>query len=162
MKADNWIICNFNAIYDDVLYRKRRSKQRSVKKDRTIVNFLVFFVAITRLFHCYLETTLWESVRIRSFPGPYFPAFKLFPYYSISLRIHSEYWKIRTRKTPNANTFHAVPLDRFAIQSMTGFYIHTDLHTKSVDWFLYDKDLRHERVNCKNYGCYKRGNSYRK
>ena len=22
-----------------------------------------------------------------------------------------------------------------------------DLHSKSMDWFLYDKDLRHERVN---------------
>ena len=24
-----------------------------------------------------------------------------------------------------------------------------DLHSKSMDWFLYDKDLRHERIKCK-------------
>ena len=50
-----------------------------------------------------------KSVRIRSFSGPYFPAFGLSKKkYSISLRIQSECWKIRTRKTPNADTFHAV------------------------------------------------------
>ena len=43
-----------------------------------------------------------KSVRIRSFFGPYFPA------YSVSLRIQSECGKTRTRKTPNTNTFHAV------------------------------------------------------
>ena len=54
-------------------------------------------------FHC------MKSVRIQSFSGPYFPAFGLNKEkYSVSLRIQSECWKIRTRKTPNTSTFHAV------------------------------------------------------
>ena len=61
-----------------------------------------------------------ESVRIRSFSGPYFPAFGLntkryfWPVYS---RIRSEYrevrskyGKIRTRITPNTDTFSAIPV----------------------------------------------------
>ena len=50
-----------------------------------------------------------KSVRIRSYYGPYFPAFGLnTKRYSVSLRIQSEYGKIRTRITPNTLTFHAV------------------------------------------------------
>ena len=50
-----------------------------------------------------------KSVRFRSFSGPYFPAFVLnSERYEVSLRIQSECWKIRTRKTPNTDTFHAV------------------------------------------------------
>ena len=50
-----------------------------------------------------------KSVRIRSFSDPYFPRFKLITgRYSISLRIQSESGKMRTRKTPNTDTFHAV------------------------------------------------------
>ena len=41
-----------------------------------------------------------KSVHIRSFRGPYFLAF--------GLNTESECGKIRTRKTPNMNTFHAV------------------------------------------------------
>ena len=50
-----------------------------------------------------------KSVRIRSFSSPYFPAFGLnTERYGVSLRIQSECGKIRTRKTPNTDTFHAV------------------------------------------------------
>ena len=50
-----------------------------------------------------------KSVRIRSFPGPYFPAFGLnTERYGVSFRIQSECGKIRTRKSPNTVTFHAV------------------------------------------------------
>ena len=48
-------------------------------------------------------------VRIRSFYGPYFHAFGLnTERHGVSLRIQSECGKIRTRKTPNMNTFYAV------------------------------------------------------
>ena len=50
------------------------------------------------------EYSLRESVRIRSFSGPYFPHIRT--EYSISYR--SECGKIRTRKTPNTDNFHAV------------------------------------------------------
>ena len=50
-----------------------------------------------------------ESVWIRSFSGPHFPAFGLnMERYSISLRIQSECEKIRTRKALNKDAFHAV------------------------------------------------------
>ena len=50
-----------------------------------------------------------KSVCIRSFSGPYFPAFGLnTERYGVSLHIQSECGKILTRKTPNKDTFHAV------------------------------------------------------
>ena len=50
-----------------------------------------------------------KGVRIRRFSGPYFPAFGLnTDRYGVSLRIQSECGKIRTIKTLNTDTFHAV------------------------------------------------------
>ena len=50
-----------------------------------------------------------KSVRIRSYSGPYFPAFRLnTERYSVSLCIHSKCEKIRTGITPNSDTFNAV------------------------------------------------------
>ena len=55
------------------------------------------------LYHCV------KSVRIRSFATLYLHIFGLdTERYGVSLRIHSESGKIRTRKTPNTETFHAV------------------------------------------------------
>ena len=54
-----------------------------------------------------------KSVRIRSFSGPYFPAFGMnVERYSVSLRIQSECGKMRTRKAPNTDTFHAVQIEK--------------------------------------------------
>ena len=50
-----------------------------------------------------------KSARIRSFSGPYFHAFGLsMERHGVPLYIQFECGKIRTRKTPNADTFHAV------------------------------------------------------
>ena len=50
-----------------------------------------------------------KSVRIPIFSGPHFPAFALNKErYCLSLRIWSGCRKIRSRKTPNTDTFHAV------------------------------------------------------
>ena len=50
-----------------------------------------------------------KSVRIRSYSGPHFPAFGLNrEIYGVSLRIQSKCGKMRTRITPNTDTFHAV------------------------------------------------------
>ena len=50
-----------------------------------------------------------KTVRIRSFSGPYFPAFGLnTEKYGVSLRVQSECGKKQTRKTPNTETLHAV------------------------------------------------------
>ena len=50
-----------------------------------------------------------KIVRIRSYSGPYFPAFGLnTERYFVSLLFHSEYGKMRTRISPNTDTFHAL------------------------------------------------------
>ena len=50
-----------------------------------------------------------KSVRLRSYSGLHFLAFGLnTERYGVSLRIQFECGKIRTRKTPNADTFHAM------------------------------------------------------
>ena len=50
-----------------------------------------------------------KSVRIRSYFGPYFPAFVLnTERYSVSLCIQSKCGKIQTRIAPNTDTFYAV------------------------------------------------------
>ena len=56
------------------------------------------------------QTHCVKSVCIRSFSSPYFPSFGLnTERYSLSLRIQSKCTKIRAKKTPNTDTFHAVP-----------------------------------------------------
>ena len=50
-----------------------------------------------------------KSVRIRRYSGQHFPAFGLnMERYGVSLRIQSEYGKMRTRITPNTDTFYEV------------------------------------------------------
>ena len=50
-----------------------------------------------------------KSVPIRNYSGPYFPAFGLnTEIFEVSLRIQSECGKIRTRVTPNKDTFYVV------------------------------------------------------
>ena len=64
---------------------------------------------ITELVILHFARHCVKSVRIRSYSGPYFPAFGLNKArYGVSLRVQSEYGKKRTRITPNTNTFHSV------------------------------------------------------
>ena len=52
--------------------------------------------------HCVKRVHIW------SYSGPHFPAFGLnTERYGVSLRILSECGKMRTRITPNTDTFHA-------------------------------------------------------
>ena len=66
--------------------------------------FKYFFIfAEWRNFHCV------KSVLIRSYSGPYFPAFGLnTERYGVSLRIHCECREIWTIITPNTDSFYAV------------------------------------------------------
>ena len=53
-----------------------------------------------------------KSVRIGSYSGPYFATCGLNTEgYRVSLRIQSECGKIRTRITPNMDTFYAVSIN---------------------------------------------------
>ena len=60
----------------------------------------------------FLETFHFVSLALREqCPNTKFFLVRIFPYpdwYEVSLRIHSECGKIRTRKTPHLDTFHAV------------------------------------------------------
>ena len=48
-----------------------------------------------------------KSARIKSFSGPYYPAFGLnTETYYVNLRIQSEWRDMQTRKTPNTDTFY--------------------------------------------------------
>ena len=59
-----------------------------------------------------------EFDRIRSYSGPYFPAFGLnTEIYSVSLRVQSECGKRRTRITPNTDTFYIVIVFPFSVVS---------------------------------------------
>ena len=73
-----------------------------------------FFSRSLKWHHIKNSQVFWDvpcvkSVRIRNFSGPHFPAFGLnTERYSLSLRVHSECRKIRTRKTTNTEVFYAV------------------------------------------------------
>ena len=59
-----------------------------------------------------------KSIRIRSYSGPYFPAFGLdTERYSVSPHIQSECGKMRTRITSNRDTFYAVEITVLLLQS---------------------------------------------
>ena len=63
-----------------------------------------------------------KSVRFQSFPGLYFHKFGLnTEIYSVNLRIPSECGKIRTRKTPNTDTYDAVRESRENSTAVTKF-----------------------------------------
>ena len=86
-----------------------------------------------------------KSVRIRSFSGPYFPAFVLnTERYGVYLRIQSEYWKIQTRKTSNTDTLYAVTvifetfLSQLYVKSDYYFFKWTLNHKLSTSWFHFD------------------------
>ena len=51
-----------------------------------------------------------KSVRVRKFSGPYLLVFQLNTARYMTPRIQYKYEKIRTRKTPNKDTFNAVQL----------------------------------------------------
>ena len=58
---------------------------------------------LTKIFYCV------KSVRIQSFPGPYFATFRVnTEKYRVSLCIQSEGRKIGTRKTPNTDTSRTI------------------------------------------------------
>ena len=68
-----------------------------------------------------------KSDRIRSYSGPNYPACGLnTESYGVSLRIQSECGKIRTRITPNTDTFHAVHIGKLVRKNpkIKGTYEH--------------------------------------
>ena len=85
------------------------SMEQNVIANIRLYSILTFVLENARNdYHCV------KSVHIRSYSGPYFPAFELnTERYGVFLRIHSEFGKMRTRITPNMDTFHAVHFIHF-------------------------------------------------
>ena len=65
-----------------------------------------------------------KSVRIRSYSGPHFSAFGLnAERYSVSLRIQSKCGNMRTRITPNKDTFWAVKYKNHSFITVHSFIV---------------------------------------
>ena len=76
---------------------------------RVLLQSLNFQIKQSLFYHSWVRCV--KCVRIWSYSGPYFPVFELnTERYSVSLRIQSKCGKIRTRITPNTDTFYAVVL----------------------------------------------------
>ena len=74
-----------------------------------------------------------KCVRIRSYSGLYFPAFRLnMERYSVSLRIQSKCGEIWTRITPNTDTFYTV--NRFFLNKF--FFLNKKLTLILMTFFL--------------------------
>ena len=116
---------NLTSCLEGGLHQGRRSSDNRSSRSQTffkigvLKNFTNFkslfsFSFLFSFFSFYLfiffdKRRCVKSVRIRSYSDPYFHTFGLNANrYSVSLRIQSECEKIRTRKTPNTDTFHAV------------------------------------------------------
>ena len=93
-----------------------------------------------------------KSVRIRRFSGPYFPAFGLnTKRYGVSLRIQLKCGKIRTRRTLNTNTFHAVSKTELFANISNGSQPLTTLMEENVArWtlFLLKLELTDAKIKC--------------
>ena len=128
-----WLLCSVLQVeisHPDIgshMFCSRRSKERASKNifinlssDDNILSLLIKKNVLYMSFSTSLQGSKWaitmrphciKSVRIRSYSGPHFPTFGLDrDKCSVSLRIQSECRKMRTRITPNTDTFHAVPL----------------------------------------------------
>ena len=118
----------------------------------------VFIVNLEHISHCvfianFEQVFISKSVRIRSYSGPYFPAFVL----NIILRIQPECGKIRTRITPNTDTSYAVRSNpifslfycvyiSFTITILWKHYCVKDARTWDFIWSVYNP-IRAEYVN---------------
>ena len=82
-------------------FRPYTSKYESEKTH--ILAYFTWWKVIKSNMHCV------KSVRIQSYSGTHFPAFEMnMESYPVSLRMQSECRKMRTRITPNTDTFYAV------------------------------------------------------
>ena len=80
--------------FEEKILRMRRAKLMFESAFHSFLQWIVHYV---------------KSLSIRSFSGPHFPAFGLnTERYSLCFRIQPEYEKVRTTKTLNKDTFHAV------------------------------------------------------
>ena len=86
-----------------------------------------------------------KSVHIRSFSGPHFPEFRLnTDGYGVSLHIQFKWGKIRTGKTPNTDTFHALKsmhIDSVNLQNIFNCSSYKVYIKKLIDQFTKNLDV---------------------
>ena len=110
------------------------------------LHFCCCFIKTKDLLTCCNLLHCEKIANIRSFPGPYFPAFGLNKEtYSVSLRIQSLCGKIQTRKTPNMDTSQVVLLSSiFRLFPRRGpsllKYWH-NISRQDYDWRMYSSIL---------------------
>ena len=90
--------------------------------------FMEYELYLINLFQLIIHCV--KGVRIRSYSGQYFLAFGLnTDGYFVSFRIQSEFGKIQTRITPNADTFYAV-IDSDTDKLVTEYFMMNKTETK--------------------------------
>ena len=78
---------------------------------RVIIEIFLSLQKVFEIDEYVLELPCVKSVHIRRYSGPHVPAFGLnTERYEVSVSIQSDCGKMRTRITPNTDTFHAVQL----------------------------------------------------
>ena len=110
----NYIFINWSWLWKGTLGNGCRSTIAECQLSTTTLakggklQCIKFKVAIFKFQNFFLHEC-GKRVRIRGYSGPYFPTFGLnTERYGVSLRTQCECGKIRTRITPNTDTFHAV------------------------------------------------------
>ena len=119
-----------------------RKQYRSSKSSIFVSNSFCFFITSFTHTHC------MKSVPIRSYSGPYFPAFRLnTEIYSVSLRIQCKCEKIRTRITPNIDTSYTetkTDIDTKRVIAQVPFSCHKNRHMLfrliMSNWFWNNRD----------------------
>ena len=107
-KKKKMFLCGKNTLYDYHLIHLTDIHRFSLIYFQICITKIVYILH-NKMLHLVFPHCV-KSASIRSCSGPYFPAFGLnTERCSVSLRIQSEYGKMRTRITPNTDTFHAVP-----------------------------------------------------
>ena len=104
------VLCTFNLclLSKEVLTKSLLSFSKT-DEIAIMKNLGWFLITFLDLFWSKVNKHCVKSIHIWSYSGPHFPVFALnTERYSVSLRIQSECGKIRTRITPNTNTFHVV------------------------------------------------------
>ena len=91
-------------IWEGIFLRLILKDQRRNWHCLFVIHFVDPYLRVDRFFK--KRTHCVKRVCIRSYSGPYFPTFGLNT--EIHLRSQSECGKIRTRITPNTDTFHPV------------------------------------------------------
>ena len=86
------------------------------------------------IFRLTFASTASKVFKYGDFSGPYFPVLGLNT--EINLLIQSDYWKIRTKKTPHLDTFHAVLQPPSVIHAAlnTNF---TSIASKTMGWISF-------------------------